>query len=79
MADGHAEDQQVIKLLLLGAGESGKSTIFKQFQKLYSEDGMAEEEKAGFIPNVYNNTIVAIKTLSDNVGKYGGLKTDGGK
>lgn len=79
MADKHAEEQQVIKLLLLGAGESGKSTIFKQFQQLYTPQGITTEEKAGFLPTVYNNTIQAIKTLSTEVGKYGGLKSEGAK
>eukprot|EP00457_Paulinella_chromatophora_P006161 gb/GEZN01006179.1/.p1 GENE.gb/GEZN01006179.1/~~gb/GEZN01006179.1/.p1 ORF type:complete len:356 (+),score=71.23 gb/GEZN01006179.1/:87-1154(+) len=73
MGDHDVQERQVNKLLLLGAGESGKSTLFKQFQNLYG-DGFTEEEKAGFIPVIYNNTIQAIKTLSTQVGNYGGLK-----
>lgn len=75
MIDNHATDSQVAKLLLLGAGDSGKSTIFKQFKKLYGS-GFTDEEKASFIPVIYNNTIIAIKILSQQVSNYGGLKDE---
>ena len=42
LGDSDTEDR-VLKLLLLGTGESGKSTIFKQMQILH-EDGFSEIE-----------------------------------
>lgn len=56
------EDKKIKKLLLLGAGESGKSTLFKQMITLYGK-GFTMEDKKGYIPIIYNNTITAIKTL----------------
>jgi GTPase SAR1 family protein len=55
-------EQNKIKLLLLGAGESGKSTIFKQMKILYGLGFGAEDQKQ-LTPVVYNNTIVSMKTL----------------
>ena len=45
-----AEDSEkgVMKLLLLGAGESGKSTLFKQM-KVINKDGYSEKERKEFI------------------------------
>src|SRR5256885_11568695 len=31
----HRDDEQVVKVLLLGSGESGKSTVLKQMKLLY--------------------------------------------
>lgn len=45
-----------VKLLLLGAGESGKSTIVKQM-KIIHETGYSDEERKQYRPVVFSNTI----------------------
>lgn len=59
-----------IKLLLLGAGESGKSTIVKQM-KIIHESGFTSEDYKQYRPVVYSNTIqslVAILRAMPNLG-----------
>jgi guanine nucleotide-binding protein G(o) subunit alpha len=59
-----------IKLLLLGAGESGKSTIVKQM-KIIHESGFTSEDFKQYRPVVYSNTIqslVAILRAMPNLG-----------
>ncbi|XP_077298560.1 G protein alpha o subunit isoform X3 [Arctopsyche grandis] len=71
-----------IKLLLLGAGESGKSTIVKQM-KIIHESGFTNEDFKQYRPVVYSNTIqslVAILRAMPNLGIVYGNKdreTDG--
>lgn len=55
-------DNSKVKLLLLGAGESGKSTIFKQMRVLFGAP-LSEDEKQQITPVVYNNTIASMKIL----------------
>lgn len=43
-----------IKVLLLGAGESGKSTILQQL-KILHQNGFSEGELLGYVPIIYNN------------------------
>ena len=63
VADNEKQNQKV-KLLLLGAGESGKSTLFKQMKILYGKNhGFTDTEVKNMIPVVYNNVIVNMKTL----------------
>jgi len=57
------EDNKVIKLLLLGTGESGKSTIFKQMQILYVEEGFTDYEKSTFRHVVRRNVVESMQTL----------------
>ncbi|PVU90220.1 hypothetical protein BB559_001044 [Furculomyces boomerangus] len=53
-----------IKMLLLGAGESGKSTIIKQM-KLIHDGGYSYEEKDSFKEIIFSNTIQSIHVLLD--------------
>lgn len=68
-------DAQIYKLLLLGAGESGKSTLFKQMITIYGK-GFPEEERKFFEPIIYNNIITSMQTLlaavADNAPNHGG-------
>ena len=51
-----------VKLLLLGAGESGKSTIAKQM-KILHQDGFSEQERVNFKPVVYTNTVQSMVAI----------------
>lgn len=57
-------NSKTVKILLLGAGESGKSTIIKQMRILHS-DGFQEDEKIQTRAVIYSNVIVACKVLLD--------------
>ncbi|TWW56566.1 Guanine nucleotide-binding protein G(i) subunit alpha-1 [Takifugu flavidus] len=57
-----------VKLLLLGAGESGKSTIVKQM-KIIHEDGYSEEECKQYKLVVYSNTIQSIMAIIRAMGR----------
>jgi len=65
------EENKVIKLLLLGTGESGKSTIFKQMQILYVEEGFTDYEKSTFRHVIRRNVVEAMQTLLFGVEKFG--------
>jgi GTPase SAR1 family protein len=62
--DDAAKEAKVIKMLLLGAGESGKSTIFKQM-KIINKDGYSEAERKSFIGIVHSNTVSSMNVLMD--------------
>lgn len=56
------EDSLVNKLLLLGAGESGKSTLFKQMQTIYGK-GFSDAERKNFVHIVHANVVYAMQVL----------------
>ena len=65
-SDMHASE----KLLLLGAGESGKSTVFKQMWLVHSS-AYFERELNQFKYIIYRNILDAIKILVEQVNDMG--------
>ncbi|KAK1770941.1 guanine nucleotide-binding protein alpha-2 subunit [Phialemonium atrogriseum] len=59
-----------VKLLLLGAGESGKSTILKQMRLIYSQ-GFSKNERLEWKPVVFNNVVQAFRLISDAMNELG--------
>ncbi|RXW18123.1 hypothetical protein EST38_g7733 [Candolleomyces aberdarensis] len=53
-----------IKMLLLGAGESGKSTVLKQM-KLIHHGGYSEQEKDSYKEIIYSNTVQSMRAILD--------------
>ncbi|KAK2609286.1 G-Protein alpha subunit [Conoideocrella luteorostrata] len=51
-----------VKLLLLGAGESGKSTILKQMKLIYSQ-GFNKHERLEWKPVVFSNIVQSFRTI----------------
>ena len=67
--DGEVASREV-KLLLLGAGESGKSTIVKQMRIIH-EKGYSDEDCVTYKGIVYSNTIQSIRAIVKAMGALG--------
>ena len=62
--------QNTVKILLLGAGESGKSTIVKQM-KIIHGDGFSQQELESFTPVVYANLAESILRVVNGMDRLG--------
>jgi len=62
--------EKEIKLLLLGTGESGKSTFAKQLKILHS-NGFTKEELLSYRPVISNNILTAYKNMLIATEKFG--------
>ncbi len=58
------EEKNHFKILLLGAGESGKSTVVKQVKAIY-KGGASKKEKDEYATAIRRNVIESIQTLLD--------------
>ncbi|KAL3500865.1 hypothetical protein ACH5RR_039958 [Cinchona calisaya] len=71
-------EKHIQKLLLLGAGESGKSTIFKQIKLLF-QTGFDEAELKSYVPVIHANVYQTIKILYDGSKELAQSETDPSK
>lgn len=55
-------DRGELKLLLLGTGESGKSTFIKQMRIIHGA-GYSEEDRKGFTSLVYQNIFTSMQAM----------------
>jgi len=70
LAVSKEKTEGVIKLLLLGAGESGKSTLFKQFNTIYGA-GFSTEDRKKYAPIVHGNVVSGMQILFRESEAYG--------
>ncbi|CAO3640520.1 unnamed protein product [Cunninghamella blakesleeana] len=59
-----------VKMLLLGAGESGKSTILKQM-KLIHDGGYSRDEREAFKEIIFSNTIQSMRVIIEAMESMG--------
>lgn len=52
-----------IHVLLLGAGDVGKSTLFKQFRLMYGDGFSDNQDRKAFVDTIHNNVITQTKAL----------------
>ncbi|KAJ4796643.1 Guanine nucleotide-binding protein alpha-1 subunit [Rhynchospora pubera] len=71
-------EQHIHRLLLLGAGESGKSTIFKQIKLLF-HTGFSEAELRSYTSVVHANVYQTIKILYDGSKELAQIESDSSK
>ena len=56
------QQRRELKLLLLGTGESGKSTFIKQMRIIHGQ-GYSNEEHRDFIKYIYQNILTSIQNM----------------
>merc|ERR1719361_3143959 len=59
---GMKADSLIKKLLFLGSGGSGKSTLFKQLRSIHGK-GFKDKDRVGFCDHIYSQTIGQMKTM----------------
>ncbi|XP_053491651.1 guanine nucleotide-binding protein subunit alpha-11-like isoform X1 [Ictalurus furcatus] len=63
LAEQKKKERREIKVLLLGTGESGKTTFIKQMRIIHGK-GYSEEDRRTFAKMVFQNIFTAVKTMT---------------
>lgn len=63
--------KKMVKLLLLGAGESGKSTVLKQMRLIYTKEGFSKSEKEEWRIIIFQNIMDGLRLLIDAMEELG--------
>jgi len=69
LEDDAQQEVAVHKILVLGAGESGKTTLFKQMIQIYGQ-GWDDNKKKAFIPIIRGNILKYIIGLSRRMAEH---------
>lgn len=64
MTDQQEKDHNLIKLLFLGAGESGKSTLMKQMQILHGGGFVNAADRLPYVPLIHQNILQSAQVLA---------------
>jgi len=63
-------NNQHMKVILLGAGECGKSTVVKQLKSIYKIE-LTDEDLTYYKTTIHQNTLESIQTFIENAEKFG--------
>jgi len=76
MRSDHKNESKKLKVLLLGTGESGKSTIFKQMKLLYGR-GYTMDDRVKYRPFILSNLVEGAGELGKGLETFCGGADDG--
>lgn len=60
-------ERRTTKILLLGTGESGKSTVLKQMVIIHQKGGFSDEERMAYREVIYSNTHQSLRTVLESL------------
>lgn len=69
--EAKTKDKRTRKVLLLGAGGSGKTTLFKQLQNIHG-GGFSDQDRCSYISKIHEQIVEAMKVMVEKSNQYYG-------